>query len=89
VFNFLLADDVREVASVGAGPDAEALARTVRGAFRPHVVLAGGSGDGDGSQVPLLADRRLVDGRPAAYVCEHFACQAPVTEPDALAALLD
>jgi uncharacterized protein len=87
--DFLLADDVREVAIVGAGPDAEALARTVRGAFRPHVVLAGGSGDGDGSQVPLLADRRLVDGRPAAYVCEHFACQAPVTEPDALAALLD
>ena len=87
--DFLLADDVREVAVVGEPHERRALVRVVRGAFRPHVVLAGGSGDGDGAQVPLLAGRRPVDGRAAAYVCERFACQAPVTEPDALAALLD
>jgi uncharacterized protein len=74
--------DVREVAIVGE--DAEPLARVVRDAFRPHVVLAGGPPD----RVPLLAGRVPVDGRAAAYVCERFACQAPVTEPDALAALL-
>ena len=72
---------VKEVALVGESPELE---RVVRGAFRPHLVLAGGAPDG----VPLLADRPTVDGRPAAYVCERFACQAPVTEPQELERLL-
>ena len=72
---------VKEVAL--AGPDTAALERAVRAEFRPHVVLAGGDGD-----VPLLEGRGAVDGRAAAYVCEHFACQRPVTDPDELRALL-
>src|SRR3954447_14283192 len=73
---------VKEVALVG--DDLAPFERVVRGAFRPHLVLAGGAADG----VPLLQDRSPVDGRPAAYVCEHFACQAPVTEPEELERLL-
>jgi uncharacterized protein len=38
---------------------------------------------------PLLADRSLVDGKPTAYVCEHFACRQPVTTPEELRAQLD
>ena len=34
---------------------------------------------------PLLADRPLLDGNPTAYVCQHFACQQPVTDAEALA----
>ena len=73
---------VKEVALVGEGR--EELERVVRGAFRPHLVLAGGEPDG----VPLLEGREPVDGRAAAYVCEHFACKAPVTDPTQLEALL-
>jgi uncharacterized protein YyaL (SSP411 family) len=72
---------VKEVALVGDSHDLE---RVVRGAFRPHLVVAGGAPDG----VPLLADRPTVDGHAAAYVCERFACQAPVTGAEELERLL-
>jgi uncharacterized protein YyaL (SSP411 family) len=72
---------VKEVALAGESRELE---RVVRDSFRPHLVLAGGAPDG----VPLLADRPPVDGKPAAYVCERFACQAPVTEPEELERLL-
>jgi uncharacterized protein len=75
---------VREVALVG--DDLEPLARIVRAGYRPRLVLAGGP---EGQSVPpLLADRATVDGEAAAYVCEHFTCQAPVTTGTRLAALL-
>jgi uncharacterized protein YyaL (SSP411 family) len=75
---------VKEVAIVGPQPGAGELLRVVRDGYRPHLVLAAGAGDG----VPLLEGREPVDGHAAAYVCEHFVCQAPVTSPEALAAAL-
>ncbi|HVS28893.1 MAG TPA: thioredoxin domain-containing protein [Solirubrobacteraceae bacterium] len=77
------ASRTREIALVGS--DVGPLERTIRAAFRPHVVLAGGAG---GGAVPLLEGRSPVDGLATAYVCERFACQRPVTDPQDLAALL-
>jgi uncharacterized protein YyaL (SSP411 family) len=34
--------------------------------------------------VPLMAGRKLVDGRPAAYVCQNFTCKLPVTQAEDL-----
>jgi hypothetical protein len=83
---------VREVALVapsdgGAALDAlDPLAEIVHAAYRPHLVIAGGE---EGTERPeLMRERSTVEGRPAAYVCENFACRAPVTDPDELAAAL-
>ena len=42
----------------------------------------------NGSILPEALDMRPIDGKPAAYVCENFACQLPVTDVESLAALL-
>jgi hypothetical protein len=35
--------------------------------------------------IPLLEGRGMANARPTAYVCEQYACQQPVTTPEALA----
>jgi uncharacterized protein len=73
-------------AADGAADAVARLAAVVRAGLRPFMVLAGGV---EGAERPeLLRERSAVDGRPAAYVCENFACRRPVTEPEELAAAL-
>jgi len=79
---------VSEVAIVGPPDEAAALLRAVRRELRPHLVLAARLGDEPRNGVPLLEGRTPVDGHAAAYVCEHFVCQAPVSTPEQLAAAL-
>jgi uncharacterized protein YyaL (SSP411 family) len=72
-----------QVAVVGHDDDARAaLADLARGAMSPGLVVAVGEPDTPG--VPLLADRPLVDGRAAAYVCRGFVCDRPVTTTEDL-----
>jgi len=68
----------REIAVIGP-PDSE-VARAALDPFDPNAVVAFGPSE----DVPLLQGKDYVDGRPAVYVCENFACQAPVTEAAAL-----
>ena len=64
---------ITEVAVTGDRPD---LLAAVREAWRPEVVLAWG----ERYESPLWDGR--ADG--LAYVCEHYACQAPQDTPEGL-----
>ncbi|OAR24538.1 hypothetical protein A8W25_19300 [Streptomyces sp. ERV7] len=79
-----LLDGPREVAVVG--PPGGELHRAALLGRAPGAVVA--VGDPGGAEFPLLVDRPLVDGGPAAYVCRHFTCEAPVTSADDLASAL-
>ncbi|MEU6980199.1 MULTISPECIES: thioredoxin domain-containing protein [unclassified Streptomyces] len=83
-----LRDGPREIAVVGARDDDafRALCRTALDATTPGAVLA--FGPPDSTEFPLLKDRPLVAGGAAAYVCRHFACEAPTTDPAELARAL-
>ncbi len=65
----------REIAI--AGPVDSPVARAALAPFAPNTVVAVGPADG----VPLLEGKQLVDGKPAVYLCERFACREPVTDP--------
>jgi uncharacterized protein len=80
-----------EVALVGpTTASLEPLAREVFGRFLPTRVVAGMAPPSPAAAagVPLLADRMALDGKGTAYVCRNYACELPVTEPQALAGQL-
>ncbi|MCX4586646.1 thioredoxin domain-containing protein [Streptomyces sp. NBC_01481] len=83
-----LLDGPREVAVVGPQGDAATreLHRTALLAQAPGAVVA--VGEQDSEEFPLLRERHLVDGGPAAYVCRNFACRMPTTDPAELAGQL-
>ncbi|WP_103541119.1 thioredoxin domain-containing protein [Streptomyces sp. SM1] len=83
-------DGPREIAVVGPAlddPATTALHRTALLGAAPGAVVAVGTPGSD--EFPLLADRPLVDGGPAAYVCRNFTCDAPTTDPDRLRTALE
>jgi uncharacterized protein YyaL (SSP411 family) len=78
-------DGPREVAVVGAAgdPGFAALRRTALLGAAPGAVVA--AGEPGSEEFALLADRPLVGGRAAAYVCRHFVCAAPTADAEVLA----
>ena len=77
-----------EIAIVGDRGDerTRALQREVAGRLLPASVTLTGATD---DPSPLLAGREARGGAPTAYVCEHYTCKQPVTDPSELRAQLD
>jgi uncharacterized protein YyaL (SSP411 family) len=74
----------KEIAVVGepSDPYTRALVSEVWTRFLPNKVVAGAP---PGIDSPLLEGKTLVEGRPTAFVCEHFSCRAPTNDPHTLA----
>jgi uncharacterized protein YyaL (SSP411 family) len=73
--------------------ETKALLKEVRRHFLPKTILFLAD---DAESQKYLGEKNqaihamsLVNGKPAAYVCENFTCKAPVTDPKELAGLLN
>jgi len=73
-------------------PETKALLAEVHRHFLPNKILLLADGaDGQkylGEKNEALRSMLVLNGKPAAYVCENFTCEAPVTDPDDLRKLL-
>lgn len=82
----------REIALLGSpeAADTQALLNVVNTRYLPNSVLACARPDDEEAirAVPLLAERTMQEGKATAYVCQNFACQAPVITAEALRQLL-
>ena len=80
-----LVDGPVQIAIVGE-PDGGSLTESAWRLRPPGAVVV--SAEPDAAGLPLLADRPLVSGRPAAYVCRGMVCDLPVTDVADLERLL-
>ena len=73
---------VREVVLAATREQAEPMLAELRKRFLPRDVIILHEPDGDAIRklVPFVAAQKQLDGRATAYVCESYACQAPVTD---------
>jgi uncharacterized protein YyaL (SSP411 family) len=79
-----------ELAIIGvpSDPQTRRFLEVIRERFLPNRLVAVAPPD-NGLAIPLLADRRALDGKATAYLCEGFVCQAPTTDPAQLARQLE
>ena len=80
------------IAGERSSPAFRALWREAQHGFGPRRALFGAdAAEGQAwlaQRAPWIAAMKPLDGTAAAYVCEHYTCQAPVTTPAALRAQL-
>ena len=84
-------DPPREIVLAGTPgrDDFEDLRRAVFASPRLNRVVAHAESAADTPALAALAEGRMGAAAAAAYVCIGFACQAPVSDPEALRAALD
>lgn len=91
--DFLLGPS-REILIAGETEDpwVNKMLQTVRKKFLPEAVVvfhpAGTAGKDIEKIAPFLKEQRPIEGKATAYICQNYACQAPVTEYEELVNML-
>jgi len=82
----------KEVAIIGPrdNPATLELLRTLCTMWLPNTIVAAYDPNDPTpvSDLKLLESRQMINNQPTVYVCEHYTCQAPVTDPASLRAQL-
>ncbi len=81
----------QHVVIAGEKSDSGGLIQAAREGFAPfrHVILLDEkSREFFGAKQPFLREMKAIDGQPAAYVCQNFACQRPVVSAAEVRAIL-
>jgi len=89
--DFFLSDP-KEIAIVrGSDEQTSALLREVFSRYLPNKIVAVATPDDEQSPrlIPLLQQRKALDGAATAYVCYQRVCQEPATDPKTLARQLE
>jgi uncharacterized protein YyaL (SSP411 family) len=84
--DFYLATPKEIVVVAPEAPQMSPLFRTAWMRWIPNRVIAGAP---PGINSPMLEGKEPLDGTATAFVCEHYVCKAPTTDPETLAAQLD
>ncbi|WP_447970763.1 aldo/keto reductase [Nitrospira sp. M1] len=66
----------------------EALSTEIHRHFIPNRIFAHQNNEDAETTHPLLRDKTLIEGKAALYLCRNFACEAPITDPHAIAPAL-
>ena len=81
---------VDEIAVIGTtgSPDTERAWKAIRRVFRPRQVVAfhDPATGSPPAEIPLLAEKPMVNGTVTVYVCRNFACSAPLVGAEAVEA---
>lgn len=88
-------DASKEIVIVGGADssDTRAIVDKIRGYYIPNAITILNPGGKEGEElqkiIPFVKEMRPVDNKATAYVCQNYTCQAPVTDINDLAKILE
>jgi uncharacterized protein YyaL (SSP411 family) len=79
------------IVSERSNDETEKIIDIINGEFRPFTIsmLYSSENKNIAGIAPFIADYKSVNGKPTAYVCENFSCQAPVTDSELFKQMLN